>query len=176
MATNNAPRFTSVDDAIWRRTKLIPFMTVFTGDAEVPDFARRTLAPERNGILNWLLEGLKDYLLFGLGEPESVREMAHEQRSQSDPVARFIDERVLDGILILSPDERVRTSELYAMYGEWSRQSGERAIGNRRFITRVQTNFPKLSYTRVGGHVFWQGIGRAVNGWLMGSQPPSLYD
>ena len=176
MATNNAPRFSSDDDAIWRRTKLIPFMTIFTGNAEIPDFARRVLAQERNGILNWLLEGLRDFLLFGLGEPGSVLEAAKEQRAQSDSVARFIDERLLDGILVEGPNERVRTSELYTMYIDWIRLSGERAIGSRRFVTRMQTNFPALVYTRIGGHYTWQGLGRAVSGWVLGSAPPTLYD
>jgi putative DNA primase/helicase len=176
MATNNAPRFSSDDDAIWRRTKLIPFLTVFTGDAEVPDFARRTLAPERNGILNWLLEGLRDYLLFGLGEPVSVLESAKDQRSQSDSVARFIDERVLDGVLVEGDDQRIRTGELYAMYTDWVKLTGERAIGSRRFVTRMLSNFPTLAYSRLGGHYTWQGLGRAVNGWILGSAPPTLYD
>ena len=176
MATNNAPRFSSDDDAIWRRTKLIPFLTVFTGAGERPDFARRVLLQERNGILNWLLEGLSDFQAFGLGEPASVLQMAKDQRAQSDSVARFIDERLLDGVLVEGPQERVRTSELYAMYTDWIKQSGERGVGSRRFITRMQTNFPHLPHVKISGHYFWQGLGRTINGWILGSAPPTLYD
>jgi len=176
MATNNAPRFTSDDDAIWRRTKLIPFLTVFTGDQEVPDYARKVLAQERDGILNWLLAGLADFQRYGLGEPASVREMATEHRAEGDSVVRFIDERSSDGILILGEMERIRSSELYTMYTEWTKQCGERPIGRRRFTNRVTSNFPDLSNTKTGGHQFWVGIGRSLNAGLLGLLPPSYLD
>lgn len=169
LSTNVAPRFTTDDSAIWRRTKLIPFMTVFTGTGEVTDFARRILAPEQNGILNWLLAGLRDYLAHGLGEPESVQEMAKEQRAQSDSVARFIDEQVLDGILLMDPAERIRTVELFHQYLEWARQNGERALGSRRFHNRVMSGFPTLDHAKIGGYTFWTGLGRAPNASVLGT-------
>jgi putative DNA primase/helicase len=171
LATNNPPKFTSDDDAIWRRAKLIPFLTVFTGDGERRDMARNVLAPERDGILNWLLAGLRDYLANGLGEPEQVKELAAEQRSQSDPVARFIDEKVTDEILVMAPGQTIRTSELFAMYLEWSRQVGEKGVGSRRFFHRIQSNFPDLRHEKVG-HVFWVGIGRSTGAGILGTFSP----
>lgn len=176
MATNNAPRFTSDDDAIWRRTKLIPFLTVFTGESEVPDFARKVLGPEQDGILNWLLVGLSDYLAYGLGEPSCVQEAAHEQRAQSDSVARFVDERVFDGVLVMDSSQRLRASELYRMYADWAKQSGERPIGPRRFITRMASNFPALEHGKTGGHMFWNGVGRAPGASVLGWISPSYLD
>jgi len=171
LATNNPPKFTSDDDAIWRRAKLIPFLTVFTGEGERRDMARTVLALERDGILNWLLAGLRDYLANGLGEPELVRELAAEQRSQSDPVARFVEEKVTDEILVMAPGQTIRTSELFAMYLEWSRQVGEKGVGSRRFFHRIQSNFPDLRHEKVG-HVFWVGIGRSTGAGILGTFSP----
>lgn len=168
LATNNPPKFNSDDDAIWRRAKLIPFLTVFTGEGERRDMARSVLAPERDGILNWLLAGLRDYQEHGLGEPEQVRELAQEQRSQSDPVARFVDEKVTDGILVMEPGQSMRTSELFAMYLEWSKQVGEKGVGSRRFFNRITSNFPGVTHEKVG-HMFWVGIGRSSGSGILGT-------
>lgn len=169
LATNHAPNFNSDDDAIWRRAKIIPFNTVFLGEGQVPDMARSVLVPEADGILNWLLAGLQEYLLYGLGEPEDVQRLAKEQRTQSDSVARFMEDRLADGWLLVQPDLQVRSSELYAMYVEWSRQTGDRSLGNRRFNNRVQSNFPDLVQVKVAGHLFWGGIGRNTATWILGA-------
>jgi putative DNA primase/helicase len=160
VATNNPPKFNSDDNAIWRRTKLIPFTTVFQGDGEVYDFARKVLVPEASGILNWLLVGLLDFLADGLGEPEEIVTLAKEQRAESDSVARFVADELADGNLMLGEDQLVRANELLARYTEWSRHSGERPLGSRRFGNRLASNFPDLVRQKRDGHVYWAGVGR----------------
>lgn len=173
MATNNAPKFNSDDEAIWRRTKLIPFLTCFTNEEEVSDYARSVLAPERDGILNWLLEGLRAFLADGLGEPPMVQELAHEQRVLSDSVARFIDEKIMDSVLTLEPAERIRTTELHAMYLEWARSTGERPLASRRFVNRLRANFPQVDHSKVGGVMYWLGLGRSLGAGIFGQISPS---
>lgn len=173
MATNNAPKFNSDDEAIWRRTKLIPFLTCFTTEEEVSDYARNILAPERDGILNWLLEGLREYLAEGLGEPPMVRELAHEQRVLSDSVARFVDEKIMDGVLTLDPGERMRTTELHAMYLDWARSVGERPLASRRFVNRLHANFPQVEHAKIGGVMFWLGLARTSGAGIFGLISPA---
>jgi putative DNA primase/helicase len=162
LATNHPPRFSSDDDAIWRRAKIVPFTTVLLGDGEVSDFAHNVLALELNGILNWLLAGLREYQLIGLHEPTPLQEAVQGVRLQADPVARFLEDKVNDGILVVDEVQQVRTSDLYAMYTEWARQTGERALGNRRFSLRVQSTYPDVETIRVGGNYVWRGLGRAT--------------
>ena len=169
LATNHAPRFNSDDDAIWRRTKMIPFNTVFLGEGHVSDMSRKVLVPEADGILNWLLAGLREYLESGLDEPAEVRELAADLRTQSDSVARFMDDRITDGWLMVEPEQQIRSSELFAMYMEWSRQSGERPLGNRRFMNRMASNFPDLGQIKINGHLHWQGVGRNQTTWIIGA-------
>ena len=168
LATNHPPRFSSDDDAIWRRAKIVPFNTVLLGDGEVANFAHNVLADELDGILNWLLAGLQAYQEFGLGEPAEVAEAAREVRLQSDPVARFLEDKVNDGILINDPVQRIRTSELYAMYTDWARQTGERPLGNRRFGLRIQYAYTNVDSVRIGGNYFWRGLGRATGVGVLG--------
>jgi phage/plasmid primase, P4 family, C-terminal domain len=168
LATNHPPRFNSDDDAIWRRAKLIPFTTQFTGEREIPDLARRILAEEADGILNWLLAGLTDFQANGLGEPEAVALAAQEQRHQSDSTMRFLDDRLADGILVEGEENRVRYTELFQMYQEYVRTFGEKPLGVRRFINRL-SDLSTLESRKVGGHMYWYGIGRAAGVGIMGN-------
>lgn len=166
LATNNPPRLNSDDNAIWSRVKLIPFQTVFLGDGQVFDYARKYLIPEADGILNWLLEGLRQFLESGLGEPSALAEFAKEQRMASDSVARFVSDKLSDGSLIAGPECTAKATELFLQYATWCRESGERSLGSRRFGLRLES----LGYPRVheaGGPVLYQGIGRPAGSWLI---------
>ena len=169
VATNNPPKFNSDDNAIWRRTKLIPFNTVLTGEDEVFDFARKVLHEERDGILSWLLAGLHGFLEWGLGEPAEVLELAAEQRNESDSVARSVADDMADGNLLLGAEHAIRCTELFARYMEWCRQSGERGVGNRRFGNRLQSVLPGVVREKREGHLYWVGIGRPAHAMILGS-------
>jgi putative DNA primase/helicase len=168
LATNHPPKFTSDDDAIWKRAKLIPFLTQF-GEAEVADLARVSLIPEAAGILNWLLAGLADYQARGLDEPEQVRVAASEQRRQADSVARFLDDREADGILIEVPEVMIKVGDLHMMYLEWARTSGERGVGTRRFMNRLTSLRPQVEHMRINGASFLKGISRSAVSSLLGT-------
>ncbi len=176
IATNNPPRFNSDDNAIWRRSKLVPFTTIFQGGGEVTDYARRYLIPEGPGILNWLLEGLQEYLERGLDTPDEVTALAVEQRNESDSVARFLQDRLADGQLQLGQDQRVECQYLYDQYQAWARQVGERGgLGNRRFSNRLLSLVPALQRKVIpGGRPLWDGISYRLTGnWLI--TPPNLF-
>ncbi len=169
IATNHPPKFSSDDDAVWCRTKLVPFLTQFTGESEVPDLSRNVLVPEADGILNWLLAGLRDYQARGLGEPEEVRQAAKTQRRMSDPVARFLEEKIGDGILIDEQHQQIRAGELHLMYQEWSRVNGERTLGGRRFNNRAMSLYPHWEQISVAGQVGWRGVGKSAAASLLGT-------
>jgi putative DNA primase/helicase len=167
LATNHPPRFNSDDDAIWKRAKLVPFLTRFGTDIpEIPDYAREHLYAEADGILNWVLAGLQDFLANGLQEPDAVVSAAADHRSQSDSVVRFLEDQLADGILAESEDGSIRTRELFAMYEAWSRTSGERGLGSRRFINRLESS-GRAKYAQTASHSVWKGIysTRAI-GWI----------
>ena len=158
LATNNPPKLNSDDDAVWRRLKMIPFLHQFGGDDEVFDMARKTLMPERNGILNWLLAGLRDYLANGMGEPESVGVAAREQRVATDSVARFLDDKILEGVLVQVDGGQMRSADLFTMYQDWAKTMRENPVGSRRFTNRMLSNFPWLANEKIGGHRMFVGL------------------
>lgn len=169
IATNHKPKFSSDDDAIWRRSKLLPFLTRFgvdDGPEEVSDYARRFLYAERNGILNWMLAGLRDFLANGLQEPQALKDASLEHRQEVDPVASFLEEQEGDGKLLVGDEHRMRTGETYKMYVDWCQVSGERPFGRRRFTNRLLTNLtvkvPEARAANIGGHASIIGVGKGA--------------
>lgn len=86
---NHRPEIRGGDDGIWRRVLLVPF------DIQIPPAERdpklgEKLWEERSGILNWLIEGLLDYLERGLQVPQAVSEATQAYREDSDPVGTFL--------------------------------------------------------------------------------------
>lgn len=168
LATNHAPRFNSDDDAMWQRAKLIPFLTKLTGAGEIPDMRKRLLA-EAAGIFNWMLAGLAAFQADGLGEPEEVQAAVKASRQDSDPVQRFMVEKVGEGVLELDDDSEIASSELYEMYRVWSLQSGERALGPSRFRNRIESSGSTLQYVRRNTRRVWRGVRRATGVSILGS-------
>lgn len=163
MATNHPPRFTSDDRAIWNRVKLVPFLTVFLGEGQVPGM-EDVLVQEADGILNWLLAGLASYQQFGLAEPGQVAKAVKDLREQSDSVIRFLDDKVAEGGLILAEAVATTKHALYALYQEWCRRAGERAVGSRRFTQRMID--ADRDVTESPDRLSWLGVGRNPSGWL----------
>ena len=175
LATNHPPRFSSDDDALWRRAKIVPFETVLLDEGEIPDYAHNVLIHELDGIFNWLLAGLKAYQAHGLGEPDSVHEAVSEVRLQSDPVSRFLEDLLSDGLLVRGEDVKIRSTELYSLYTDWTRRMGERSLGSRRFTHRVSSSYTDLENVKIQGNYFWRGIGRTTQvtaNWLVHGYNP----
>lgn len=87
---NHKPEIRGTDDGIWRRVLLVPF------DVQIPEAERdatlgEKLWAEREGILQWMVDGLIDYLERGLQEPEMVLDATREFREESDPVGAFLE-------------------------------------------------------------------------------------
>jgi len=87
---NHKLEIRGTDDGIWRRPLLLPF-NVQIPEAERDETLGDTLFDEeRSGILNWMVDGLKDYLEGGLQEPAKVLQATEEYRKDSDPIGDFL--------------------------------------------------------------------------------------
>lgn len=86
---NHRPEIRGGDDGIWRRVMLVPFEVQIPKDERDPDLGKK-LWEERDGIFNWLVEGLRQYLAHGLMIPDRVISATDEYREDSDPLASFL--------------------------------------------------------------------------------------
>lgn len=146
MAGNHRPEIRGLDEGIWRRINMIPFDHQFPKDGE-PGYRDRTavlaeLETEGPGILNWLLEGLRQFRIQGLNPPASVRQATERYRKESDVLVDFIDERCVQG-----SELTVSSAELWNAYQVYC--SGERSAYSTRkaFAFALQQRGFKLHRT-----------------------------
>lgn len=117
---NHKPEIRGNDDGIWRRVLLVPFNVQIPKDERDAGLLEKLWA-EREGILQWLLDGLRAYLQGGLREPRSVLEATAEYRQDSDPMGSFLTGAcVVTGAAV----DRVLSAELTAAYNFWLRENG----------------------------------------------------
>ncbi|BBE74349.1 phage/plasmid primase, P4 family [Oharaeibacter diazotrophicus] len=118
MSGNYRPSIDGTDEGIWRRLVLVPWLvTVGSPDRLLP----LKLAAEGSGILNRLLDGLRDYLDGGMVWPDAVVEATEQYREDSDPLGRFLADAVRP-----SPGGRVQVSDLHRVHSAWARVNGEK--------------------------------------------------
>jgi putative DNA primase/helicase len=117
MSGNYRPRIEGADEGIWRRVTLVPW-TVTVPEEKRDRALLDKLKGEAAGILNRLLDGLRDWLDHGLLAPEEVVKATAEYRRDSDPLGRF-----LEACVAAAPGERVQASEMHALFIAWARAS-----------------------------------------------------
>lgn len=118
MSGNYRPAIDGTDEGIWRRLVLVPFsVTVAAPDRALPG----KLAGEASGILNRLLDGLRDWLENGMQWPEIVLDATEAYRDDSDPLGRFLADAVE-----ADPGGREQASVFHRVFCAWARGAGEK--------------------------------------------------
>lgn len=168
MAVNDIPNIRSDDDGIWKRVKIVRFPRVFRDmPGQIRKISDTIIENELAGVLNWALEGLKDYLDNGMQEPSSVTEDVRSERDENDPVIQFLAESVQDAQLIIDKDQEIRSYALYSRYVAWCKNTGERSVlGSRRFSKRLDS-LPGLGTRKGTGNQHMRtGIGLHPHAWI----------
>lgn len=152
MSGNYRPKIEGVDEGIWRRVVLVPWdVTVEKPDRNLLE----KLKTEGSGILNRLLDGIRDWLDNGLILPDEVVKATAAFRSDSDPIGRF-----LEVCTVADNGSRVQGSELYKVFVAWAKANGERESTNTYFGRSLADHgiIKKVSHLN-----YWLGI-RLVKG------------
>ncbi len=132
---NDKPAIGGVDEGIWRRMKLVPWpVTIPEKERKPMERVLRAFEAERAGILNWLLDGLLDYLAHGLVTPDEISSATADYRAEMDPVGEFAGACVTP-----SPDERVTARAMYEAYSAWCHANSVRPFSERRFSETMAT-------------------------------------
>lgn len=125
------------DDTIFssERIKVITFDRHFE-EHEQDRGLKLRLQTEDNlsGILNWCLEGLKLYRKEGLKPPESVRAATAAYRKDSDKLANFIEDCLVDNW-----QSTLRANDVYEEYQRWCRACGFGIDGKMNFFSDLRT-------------------------------------
>ncbi len=138
LAVNYKPSVPNGGDAIWERVKMIPFTQHFkyTTDADYDPIKHRPrddtleakLMGELPGILNWALEGLRDWQQHGLGSAASIDQATQAYRDETDLIGQWLHE-----CTEANPDERLPAAEAFASYQQWCQSYGYHKPTNTGF-------------------------------------------
>ena len=133
LMANDLPRIPHEDEAMWRRLKVLPFLTQVTAYDE--GLKLRLRDPVRNGaaILNWALRGRADWEARErkLDEPPQVTVAGDGYRDAMDTVSSFIDDRCE-----CDPKAFETSSRLLEAYDRWALErrldtTNAKALGSR---------------------------------------------
>ena len=124
---NTRPKLKDADRGVARRLHILPFTVDLTA---LPPEQRREredvlaeLRAEGPGILNWLIDGWRDYRARGdLGMPADIEAARDEYVASADPVGRFLAE-----MCVRDPSGRIPRPELWEAYQTWWEETGATA-------------------------------------------------
>lgn len=148
---NVQPTVSATDEGLWRRLLQIPF-TAYIDEAVRDTAILAKLAGQGAGILNWMLQGCREWQQSGLRAPQAVKLATADYRESEDDLGQFIE-------LHCNHTGEVGRAHLYAAFKAWMLAQGtpERFIpGAKRFKKRMAR--PGIVEERVAAGRRWVGI------------------
>ncbi|MBL7067506.1 MAG: hypothetical protein ISS29_06580 [Candidatus Marinimicrobia bacterium] len=114
LGLNTLPSVSDFSYGFWRRVRVIPCHVLFEGKNNDKHIDEK-LAKELPGIMNWALEGLRQWIQTGgLNPPQKVIQATKSYRDKSDVVKEF-----LDGFVVKDSKKKIGAKELYDNYCAW---------------------------------------------------------
>jgi len=124
MISNAEPNIKGADKGIWRRTLIVHW------EEKVPDAEKRPFdevlamyVAERDGILNWIVEGVEKYLAYGLDVfvTDEMRRWRESVRRDRDAVGSYVDDCVRPSAV---EGHWVTSRQLYQGFKRWCAANG----------------------------------------------------
>jgi putative DNA primase/helicase len=131
IAGNHKPGLRSVDEAIRRRFHLIPFIVTIPITERDPQLSEK-LKAEWGGILQWAIEGCREWKRIGLAPPKLVRDATEKYLADEDALGRWIEENCAR--------DRIYSELANKLYGDWKKwadAAGERPGTQKGFYKEL---------------------------------------
>lgn len=129
---NHRPVIRGTDGGIWRRLVLIPFEVTIPPEERDPKLLEK-LKAELPGILNWALDGGREYQrLGGLHPPPSIKAAVAQYRQDMDIFGDWLSEQTVQ-----DADSATKAADLYTAYANWARAAGWTALTRHSFSRRL---------------------------------------
>jgi len=131
LATNHLPKVENQDEGIWRKIAVVPFEYSIPEADRDPAIAEKLLA-ERAGILNWCIDGLRDYYtLGGLAIPAKMQTAKKTYKESQDTLKRFLEDETEE-----KKDARASRDDLYHTYEEY--MGDDKGLSRRDFFAAIR--------------------------------------
>ncbi len=128
LAFNDKPAISDVGEAIRRRMHLIPFGVTIPKEKRDPDLKAKLMA-ERDGILQWAVNGCLAWQRDGLRPPASVTSATDDYLASEDSMGRWMEENSK-----IDKSARTMNATLFADWKTWAELNGE-YVGNVRKLS-----------------------------------------
>jgi putative DNA primase/helicase len=143
LVTNFLPKV-SDDPAVWRRIRVVPF-TVTIPATEQDKHLEERLQLDADTVLAWAVDGYRQYIESGLGDPAAVTAATGNYRRESDAITRFIAECCLTGPLYF-----VAAGDLYARWSKWATGENTDTMNPKAFGMALDRLGYQADHTRTG--------------------------
>jgi putative DNA primase/helicase len=153
-ALNNMPRVDDKTGAFYRRLIILKLPREFKEEEQNKNLKNELLA-EKDGILNWMINGLKRLQARGYFEiTGKVKEEVEEYRAENNNVLVFVKEEC-----VLENEAEISKQGLYDAYAQWCKTNGYRGLSKKRFGTEILKHFTSIeeAWAKPEGRV-WRGI------------------
>lgn len=133
IAGNHKPGLRTVDEAMRRRLKLLPFTVTIPAPERDLELTEK-LRGEWGGILQWMIEGCLSWQREGLNAPVVVTQATEEYLASEDILARWLDD-------CCAADRTLWTSAsvLFASWRDWCDRNEERPGSQKRFSEQLES-------------------------------------
>ena len=151
---NELPRnYVDRTEGFYRRLIIVPFSRQIE-KSKIDKSLKYKFQMEKEGILNWALEGLKRLYEnnFEFSENELTDGVKKEYKRENNNVISFVEECCeLDGLFSCS---RI---EIYEAYKEFCGEAGLKALSQIKFNKELEGNF-NITRSRSGKLRLWNGV------------------
>jgi P4 family phage/plasmid primase-like protien len=148
VGTNAKPEVTEHSLGTWRRLRLIPFTVTIPPERRDAELEAK-LRAEADGIMAWLLDGLRAYWQDGLVEPLAVAQATEQYRAEEDALLEWLNERTES-----HPRAITSAKELYQDYTDWAEDNGipeAERLGEKAFAMQLTAHGFASGQARIGG-------------------------
>ena len=158
LATNHKPTVQGSDYGVWRRVRLIPFTTTLPEDLRRrPDEVNAELEAEADGILRWLVEGLRMYRERGSLDPapDVVMEATREYQKEMNVMQAWLDD-----CCTLDADEWTTVHGLRQSYVQHCKETGTYELSPANFNSELRALGLEQGQKKILGTntKVWKGI------------------
>jgi len=132
---NTMPASVEHTHAFFRRFIIIHFENTVTDEKKDPELAKKIIADEMPGILNWVLKGLGRIMKQrDFSKCEASKASVERFKRESDSVAMFIDEFDYEP----SKNEQVLQKAIFGEYKSFCEDDNYRPVSTRKFSERLR--------------------------------------
>lgn len=150
LSSNHLPKIRGQEEGIWRRVLLVPFDQVIPKTERDPELMAK-LKAEAPGILDWCIDGWREYAMQGLNPPALIRDATSQYREEMDNIGSFL----LQLTERAPPDSSVQSSHLYELYRDWAKVSAIDPVSQTGFSNDLSGK----GYRKTKSNIMaWRGL------------------